>query len=209
MKLRNRSQIFLLLTILTITFLLGITSVLLDLNRAQYTDPTAGSSEFILTWSNVGDNVQQISKIELARFSQGLNTSNFDVEVQAQLNRLSNSFLTRGFTSNFQVAQPTQLTIRANGYLVVSVFSLELSNSKNTLKQTYHLTMEYNFNKVGTTITIYRVINGVTMPIGDATVTVVSPGTSTVTNNRDGTYSVTNAGDSFQITTLNGIRITV
>ena len=49
----NRSaQVFLLLTILVMTFLIGITSVLFDIKKIDYIDPSPDADEFLESWDN-------------------------------------------------------------------------------------------------------------------------------------------------------------
>ncbi len=207
---KKRSQIFLLLTLLMLTFFVSITGILLDIQKARYTDPSSGVDVFLQTWQNSVETIEDLSHIALARYTQGTNASNIDVEMQAELGELSNYLLTRGYTSSFLLTSFNLVVAGApSSYVVSLIVQMVLSDTKQTLQQTLSIDLTVSAVLVGTEITVFKLLNGETIPIADATVTVVPPGTSTVTNLRNGNYQVSNPADNFDIVTQEGITLRV
>ncbi|MCH8907960.1 MAG: hypothetical protein IH840_12800, partial [Candidatus Heimdallarchaeota archaeon] len=67
----RRGQIFLLLTVLVLTFIIGISTILLEVKRAQYYDPSTDSDRLFEIWDNAVDAVQQIYSVQIAINTQG------------------------------------------------------------------------------------------------------------------------------------------
>ncbi len=193
-----------------LTFFVSITGILLDIQKARYTDPSSGVDVFLQTWQNSVETIEDLSHIALARYTQGTNASNIDVEMQAELGELSNYLLTRGYTSSFLLTSFNLVVAGApSSYVVSLIVQMVLSDTKQTLQQTLSIDLTVSAVLVGTEITVFKLLNGETIPIADATVTVVPPGTSTVTNLRNGNYQVSNPADNFDIVTQEGITLRV
>ncbi len=193
-----------------LTFFVSITSLLLDIQKANYTDPSSGTEIFVSTWRNTVDNLYDLTVTGLARFTQGKNTSNVDVELKTQLASLTNYLLKRGYTSSFTITKfSIGNTLAPSSYSIDVTYLVILKDAKNTLNQTLNVPISFSASKSGSYITLLKTSNGQVEPIADATITVVAPGTSTVTNLRDGRYLLSVPGDTFDIVTPEGIKLQV
>ncbi|RMG20863.1 MAG: hypothetical protein D6732_28295 [Methanobacteriota archaeon] len=207
---KRKSQIFLLLTLLMLTFFVSITGILLDIQKARYTDPSSGVDVFLQTWDNSVENIKDLTHIALARYTQSTNTSNIDVEMQSELNELSNYLLSRGYTSSFLISTFNLVVAGApSSYSISLLVQMEISDAKQTLQQSLSIDLTVSAVLVGSEISVFKILNGETIPISDATVTVIPPGTSTVTNLRNGNYLVSNPADNFDVITEEGIALQV
>lgn len=193
-----------------LTFFVSITGLLLDIQKARYTDPSSGVDVFLQTWENSVENVEDFTHVALARYTQGINTSNLDAEIQNELNELSTYLLTRGFTSSFSLTSFTlDITGAPSSYRIAIVVQVQLSDTKQTLQETLAVDLSVTALLAGSEITVSKILNGDVFPIADAIVTVVLPGTSTITNLRNGNYLVSDPANNFDIITSEGIALRV
>ncbi len=207
---KKKSQIFLLLTLLMLTFFISITDLLLDIDKAQYTDPAAGTQIFIQTWDNTYQAVVDLTQTALARFTQSTNTSNLDVEISNELDIYEDYLLQRGFTLTMLLNQLIlDTSLSPASYEITAIYSIALRDGKNELTQILTINSLFSATFVGDIITVLKTINGESAPISDAQVTVIAPGTSTVTNLKDGRYRVSVITDSFEIITPEGVLLQV
>ena len=62
----RRGQIFLILTILVISFIVGISTILINVQRAEYFDPAPDSGESLEIWENTIVAIEQIYSVQIA-----------------------------------------------------------------------------------------------------------------------------------------------
>ena len=98
---KQRSQIFLLLTILVIAFIVGISSTLIDLKKTTYNDPAPQAQEFYRTWDSTLRNLEEVLVFTLAQRSNASleTTGQMQDAITDKLLGIENYLLNRGFSA--------------------------------------------------------------------------------------------------------------
>jgi hypothetical protein len=218
---RKRSQIFLLLTILVITFIVGIATTLLESQRTQYTDPLQTLPNFTQTWDNTVGDIQDALILTLAARSDGTiaNTSvATDNTIDGYFLQIMEFLRLKGFSASITLentivdgldylhhsnaAGPSKTT---EGFEFRNIeVNFELQSSTTVLSQKLFFDISYTsiVDSAAGTITLYKVINGERTGLTNAEFTIT--GGATVTQTFAGQYTYTGTGTT-DIRVLDGI----
>ncbi len=176
---RRRSQIFLLLTILVITFIVGIATTLLESQRTQYTDPLQSLPNFTQTWDNTVEDIEDALVLTLASRSDGTiaNTSvATDNAIDAYFLQIMEYLRLKGYSASISlentivdgldylhhsdVAGPAKTT---EGFEFNNIeVNFELQSSTTVLSQKLFFDISYTsvLDTAANTITLYKIVNG-------------------------------------------------
>ena len=95
---RRRGQVFLIITVLVVTFLIGISTLLLDTQRAAYLETAPDSNTVLQAWDNTYDSIVQILRTQLSISSNGPDLS-VTTDLTTELLYLENYLLDRGLSA--------------------------------------------------------------------------------------------------------------
>lgn len=201
--LKRKAQIFLLLTILAISFITGITTILLETQRARYDDPNPASQLFTQTWKNTVESVQDILELGMVQHSQFLDTTyDLNTTIASSFHALQAYLVTKGYSASIQTLSQyiltntttTGQTFTLSNYQV----KIHLATTTTELDQTILFTIIYDavVNATGNTVTITKTVNGQTQYLSGASFTITG-----VTDLGNGVYSYTTAGATNATTT--------
>lgn len=209
---RRRGQIFLLLTILSITFIFAVSTILLDIQRAQYLEPSPDIDETFEAWDNTVYSIEQILDIQIAINTQAGSTSrDYGPEIRPELDSLENYLLSRGLIASINLDGVAQYTQPATGGIaaiasITATVSVQIeSSSGNSIKQTLGFAIQYAANVDDGTDTLYltKTVNGITSYIRGAFFNVGG-----ITDNGNGVYDLP-APAAIIITTPNNLELDV
>ncbi|MDH5645221.1 MAG: hypothetical protein OEZ01_04395, partial [Candidatus Heimdallarchaeota archaeon] len=154
----RRGQIFLILTILSISFLVAITGVLLEIRRAEYLDPVPESDRLYYAWENSIDSIELMFDLIISENSQ----LNVATDITGLYNGRLNGYLTNLKNYLEERAISTQINLIGNVEYYnqssspqnhnVTMFAelfLSLSTPNFKLEQTLLLRVSYFVNFVG------------------------------------------------------------
>ncbi|OLS25438.1 MAG: hypothetical protein HeimC2_18940 [Candidatus Heimdallarchaeota archaeon LC_2] len=181
----RRGQVFLLLTILSITFITAISSVLLDLQRSQYLEPSADADKVFEVWDNTIFSIEQTISIQIAINTQPPSAGNrsFATEIQGQMDLLETYLNSRGFIASVNVmwANYTEPNagLLAQAKMNASI-SLQITSSSGTsINQKVNFIITYQAEAVGTDpwlLTITKTVNNQTTFLTDISYSVGAGG---------------------------------
>jgi len=140
--------------------MIGISSVLLDIHKADFIEPAADSDETLRAWEITVDTLTDIMNVHLQRTSNNLN-SNITVPVQNLKTYLSQRGISNEIRFDNPINQSINPSTNVNGYQVSTNFSVWLSSNSLTITQNITLTITYtaDFSTAGQAI-ISKSING-------------------------------------------------
>lgn len=210
----KRGQIFLILTIFAITFLVGITSILIDVQRSQYYDPAPDSNEVFEVLTNTNFAIEKIFRIQIAVNTQATapsGTGTYDASITNQLSNLVNFLQSRGFAASINLVGNTIYTQPTIGLSTVVVLTGTISifiesTSGIIIEQTVSLVISYEAVITGTTLSVSTTQNGLTSYLRDAIVTPQTTGLSVSQGN--GAFSLTGA-DNYNVLTNDNVILVV
>ncbi|MCY3411663.1 MAG: hypothetical protein INQ03_08540 [Candidatus Heimdallarchaeota archaeon] len=207
----KRAQIFLILTILVVTFLMSISTVLLELQKANYSEVVPDADNVLIAWDNVITGLEQIFDIEIAIRSQAGSASAADIYNDVASNfgpaidDLETYFIGQGlsaiitptstvdYTNNGQ--DSTDLTLS-----IIGTFQIHLQSGNVEIDQILEMNVEYHGVSTATTLVLTKTVNDLT--------TYLVGATSSVGNFQDylnGYYTFTDPGGLYQVTLENQI----
>lgn len=213
MRLYRRAQIFLILTILVVTFLVGITSVLIDVQRANYVNPAADNSEVLYAWNNAISSTKQILNIEISQQSKiataDVGPTDISPNIQTPINDLVNYLNERGLTAIIIIGSANFLI---SGYNTQSeliqidaTFSFTIGSGSTNIIQTVHMVIQYHAIVTSSRLTIFNRINNETNYLPGCTITG-----GTVIDLNNGSYQHSLAsGTALQILTPSNVTLQV
>lgn len=215
----RRGQVFLLLTILSITFITAISSVLLDIQRSQYLEPSADADKVFEVWDNAIFSIEQTISIQIALNTQaGVGDGSFANESQIQFNLLETYLNSRGFIASVNVINATYtapviilgLSAEAN---MNAFISLQITSSSGTsINQIISFDISYLAIAVeivvGTQwlLTLTKTVNSQITYLTDIMYSVVGAGV--LTDNFNGSYDLIGP-DDYTITTSENVVLIV
>ena len=208
----RRGQIFLLLTILSITFIFAVSTILLDIQRAQYLEPSPDLDETFEAWDITVQSIEQILNVQLAINTQaGSASGDYSPQINNELVMLENYLLSRGLIASVDLVGTADYVQPAVGGQVAiaslsSSVSLQIeSSSGNSIKQILNFTIQYNATVDDTIDTLYlsKTVNGLTTYIRGATFNVGG-----TTDNGNGAYDLP-APAAIIVTTPNNIVLDI
>ncbi|MHA2402928.1 MAG: hypothetical protein ACXADH_08075 [Candidatus Kariarchaeaceae archaeon] len=212
----NRSaQVFLLLTILVMTFLIGITSVLFDIKKVDYIDPSPDADEFLESWDNTIEAIEQILSIQIAINSQTAVASGTDNsgEIQTEMDSLALYLNSKGLSASIQVdgAIPSlyiiDLQVASHELSLSSSIFVHLSSiSGTTIDQVVNMRVSYIATATPNNLVLQKTVNSEIKFLSECNV-IVSGGT--ITDNGNGWYSATASPVDFTITTPDQVLLTI
>lgn len=213
MRLYRRAQIFLILTILVVTFLVGITSVLIDVQRANYVNPAADNSEVLYAWNNAISSTQQILKIEISQQSKvasaDVGPTDVTSNIQTPINDLVNYLNERGLTAIIIIRSANFLISGFNTQSeliqIDASFNFTIMSGSTSIIQTVHMIVQYHAIVTASTLTIFNKINNETTYLPGCTIT---GGTVIDLNNGSYQHSLV-SGTSLQIITPSNVTLEV
>lgn len=217
---RRRSQIFLLLTILVITFIVGIASTLLESQKTQYTDPLQQVPNITSAWEGTISDIQESLILTLAQRSDGsiANTSvAMDNAIDGYFFKIVNFLQLKGYSASITLentivdgldylhhsngASPSKTTeaFELNNIEV----NVAIQSSTASLSQKIFFDIYYGsiVNSGSQTVTLYKIINGVRTGLTNAEFS--TPG-ATITETFGGQYSYVGTG-THNVRVLDGI----
>lgn len=195
----RRGQIFLLLTVLVLTFIIGISTILIEVKRAQYYDPSTDSDRLFEIWDNAVDAVQQIYSVQIAINTQGPGVGGvYNAEIDAELVRLETYLNTRGFAASITrtidadykedaASDPVEARMDSSVLIIIS------SSTGITIEQVLTINIVYTAFQNNNIVTITKSVNGVTIYLQGSTVTPTSGGTI-VQDFGNGSFELSGAG---------------
>lgn len=207
----RKGQIFLLLTLLVITFISGISTTLIDLQQAQYNDPSPQTTPFLQVWESSLEVVETILINAMAERSAGniLTDGEHDTYIQEAFTNYSSYLLSRGYSPALSA-----VAINATNYLETNTgaliefeyvnfqISLSLSTPDLSLNQEVAFNILYHAEAASGTITLYKIIQGERSPISDITVQTAA---GALSGGYNGEFSYTVAGP-YTLLTLLGVE---
>ena len=212
----NRSaQVFLLLTILVMTFLIGITSVLFDIKKIDYIDPSPDADEFLESWDNTIDAIEQILSIQIAINSQTgvANGTNNSGEIQTELDSLTQYLNSKGLSASLQVdgaipslyiidlqAVSHELSISSNIFVHLS------SISGTTIDQVVNMRVSYTATATPLNLVVQKTVNTATQFLRECDVQVSA---GTIVDNGNGSYTASTSPVDFTITTPDQVLLII
>lgn len=204
---RRRGQIFLILTILVISFMIGITSVLLDIRTADYLDPAPDSDVSLNAWETTTSAIDQIMEIQLSQNSNAQSPNNTNIDLSTPLANLEAYLSQRGLVasitgSNVQYRRYTPVSTNTTEELVGS-FSIYIKSSSLEINQKIEKQLQYNaYSDQPSELYVSKILDGQVNWISGSSFN------TTVTDNENGSYSGT-SGDYVEITTPSEIFLIV
>ncbi|MHA2250250.1 MAG: hypothetical protein ACXAD7_07805 [Candidatus Kariarchaeaceae archaeon] len=209
---RRKAQIFLIMTILTVSFLIAISTVLFDLKKAEFVEPSPDSDEVFEVWENTVLAIKQILVIEIAVNTQAdAIDGTYDADLTPQFQILEDYLVSRGFAASITINGNSQYTAPALGGQLVTVqldvdVNLYLSSiSGITIEQILSFSIAFTANvDVTNILTVYESTNGKLTYQGGCSLT---GGASTDFGN--GSYDLTSAGTPYVVETPDNIKLEV
>ncbi len=209
----RRGQIFLILTIMVITFLVGITGILLDSQKAAYLNPVPDSEIINQAWDNTYDSIKQILIIQLSKNSNGPSVNQNNIDLSTQLGNLENYLVERGISTTILTTQQINYTIVGDltSSSTVSIeggFSVHMQSGDIEINHDFVLHISYTATSSASDVIVYRTINNEKYFINNAELTSSTNPGATYTNYMNGRYGHTlNLGDDLIITAPQNIDI--
>ena len=208
----RRGQIFLIMTILVITFLIGISSVLLEVSRSDYVQPVSDSDVVLQAWDNTYESINQILLVRLSINSQGPTGNQLNIDLRSELGKLETYLNKRGLSAIIQSQnidytiigdQTTDTTVTITGS-----FTVHLASSGVEIDQTFDLSISYNAVISGSNIIVSSTLNSDINFISGSSITSTNIA-FTYLDNLNGNYPATNlaGGDTIIILTPNQIDL--
>lgn len=209
----RRGQIFLLLTILSITFIFAVSTILLEIQRSQYLEPSPDIDETFETWDNTVYSIEQILSIQMAINTQaGAVDGNYSLEIGTELAKVENYALNRGFIASIDLVNMSYYFApvagnNASASINGTVFIQLESSSGNSINQLVEFDIKYEaFIDTGTNIlTVSKIVNGQQSFIASATIS----GPGIITNFQNGSWELEDGAGLFDIITLDGVMLQV
>ena len=212
----RRGQVFLLLTILSITFITAISSVLLDLQRSQYIEPSADADKIFEVWDNAVFSIEQTISIQIAVNTQtGAVTGDFATEIQTRLDSLEGYLNSRGFIASVNTIGQVNYTAPIAGLLaqanMTALISLQITSSSGTsINQIVNFDISYQAEAIGTgpwVLTLTKTVNDQTIFLTDITYSVLGGGNiDDIYYN--GSYDLIGS-DTYTITTSENVELVI
>lgn len=205
---KKRGQIFLIMTILVISFIISISFVLFDVQRSNFTDPAPDADLALQSWEITYDSIVQIMEIELSQATVNGDLSGVR-DITIPLSNLLSYLTDRGITASI-VASSTidytsdETTPTDTLYSITGSFDIILETGTTSIVQSVTISLAYNAFSNANTITITRLLNSAFSFVNGASFT----GPSTVVSNNDGSYQAGAAG-LYTATTPNNILLSI
>lgn len=214
----RRGQIFLLLTILSITFITAISSILLDIQRSQYLEPSADADKIYDVWGNTLYSIEQTIGIQIALNSQ-IPTGNgsFASEIQTHMDLLETYLNSRGFIASVNVISAIYNASSINGLYaeanMTTLISLQITSSSGaSINQI--LTLDISYHAVAVEVvagtqwlmTLAKTVNNQTTYLTDISYSVLGGGD--LDDNYNGSYYL-NGSDEYSITTSENVLLII
>ena len=212
---RRKGQIFLIITVLAITFLIGISTLLLDSQRAIYIDSAPDTYTSLQAWDLTYDGLVQILEIQLTIDSNLLPLTNLNINLTSQISKLENYLLSRGLsitispTSNIDFTKTGDLT-RNSSVQIIGSFYIHLASSNFEVDEDITLQLSYRAVSDLTSTVVTRTLNTNSEYIGDATLSSTTTPAAAFSNIQNGRYDHTLIlNDDILIVTNEGVLIRI
>lgn len=192
---KRRGQIFLIMTILVITFMVGISTVLLQVQRSNYTDTVPDSENVLIAWENAYSSIEQILEIELSICTTSGALAGVR-DISLPLGNLEN-YLTNIGLSAIITVDPTSpvtysnvgATTLVNTAGITGRFYIHLQSGNVQIDQSMVIDLSYSAQSVPdgilTKVIITKTVNSEKMFIIKSTLSAIS---STFTDLQNGAY---------------------
>ncbi len=212
---KRRGQIFLIITILVITFMVGISSVLLQVQRSNYIDTVPDSDNVMIAWENAYQSIIQIMDIELALSSQTAIAGPVARDITVPLNNLNDYLINKGLSAIVQTTSQITYdhTISGSTDYQVSMtgsFYIHLQSGNVEIDQYFTITIVYRALSTTTDVVIItKTVNSQINYLMGAELTVAG---SSFIDHQNGKYSSVNAlttGDPISIITKNKVYLDI
>ncbi len=162
---RRKGQVFLLLTLLVLTFMISISSILFDIKKAEYMEPSPDIDESLEAWKNSVETIEQIFSIFISLNSKaGTPDDNYNTEVSTELVKLEDYLNSRGFAATILLVGNAVYTAPVNGSTsftslsgIVSIFINSISGTE--ISQVLKLNVTYSAVVTSTTLVLTKSVN--------------------------------------------------
>ncbi len=165
----RKGQVFLLLTLLVLTFMISISAILFDIKKAEYMEPSPDFDETMEVWENSVEAIEQIFSILIAINSKDNVTypdGNYNNEVSTELAKLEYYLNSRGFAATILLLGNASYIAPTSGLQTSFVslsgnISIYLSSISGTeIRQVINLTVIYNAVVTASTLLITKSVVG-------------------------------------------------
>ncbi len=214
---RRKGQIFLIITVLAITFLIGISTLLLDSQRATYVDSAPDTFTSLQAWDLTYDGLLQILEIQLTIDSNQLALSNLGIDLSAEIAKLENYLLSRGLAVTISTTAAIDFTktgdlTRDSTVEIAGSFYIHLASSNFEVDEyiTLRLTYQAVSDLTNTNTIVTRTLNTNSEYISDASLSSTTTPAAVFSNIQNGRYDHTLLdGDDILVVTNEGTLIRV
>lgn len=208
----KQGQIFLLLTILAVTFLLTISTVLLNIQVSEYSQPSADSGKLFEAWDNTVSSTVQIMSVQVAyNTNNGIPTGATN-DLGPHLANLEQYLNSKGLVASIEEVAGTEqyvstsLITSSSASLNVTLDIYIATSSGAKLDGTVNLNVTYSAQITGNILVVSKIVN--TNPYFLNSANVVPQTTGSVQNNGNGSYQLAGA-DTYDITTSDFVILQV
>ena len=207
---KRKGQVFLILTILVISFIIGISTVLLQIKQSDFIDPAPDANTSFRAWEITVESLHQITDVFLSQYSK-----NFLAPIQGFNNPFQNlrDYLTNRGVAN-TIYNTTNLNLSndnttiTNGEIITASisFNVYLATASTTINQTVSIIISYTIDAstVGV-ISVYKTVDGTISYLADCqfSIIVVDLGNGSYTHGTTGIAinALTPSNVFFQVTT--------
>ncbi|MHA2503261.1 MAG: hypothetical protein ACXAE3_10355 [Candidatus Kariarchaeaceae archaeon] len=171
---KRKGQIFLILTILVVSFMIGITTVLLDVQKADFLEPAPDSEIILESWDLTIKSITEIMDLQLvADPTAGAK------DISQPISNLGDYLTTRGIANSITIPTGATVVIVGGGAaqsISVSIsasFSVLLSSASTSISQTITIDINYTMD-VQSPLTILQTVNGIQNYVAGASFNVGS-----------------------------------
>ena len=208
----KQGQIFLLLTILAVTFLLTISTVLLNIQVSEYSQPSADSGKLFEAWDNTVTSAVQIMSVQISYNTNNIIGNSTALTLTPYFNDLVLYLNSKGLVASIAEVSE-QYTISPNGQTYAQAMlntSLDIyiaTSSGAKLQGNLTLSVSYNAVITGNNLIVYKMVNDNSFFLNNVNVvpqTLLTP----VQNNGNGLYNLPGT-DTYDITTSDFVTLQV
>ena len=212
---RRKGQIFLIITILVITFMIGITAILFDVRRSDYFDPAPDSDVTLQAWETTIQALKQMIDVQPSINSIAGDPNATVVDFSSPISNIELYLNERGFSAVIEpLTIPILFTISGDNTIstnvgILATFDIFLASSSTEINQQIEIAVTYfaDYSIANSEVYIKKQINQNNV---EYIIESISSN-SNVNDNFDGSYDTTGVSTpSFvTFTTPNGIQLNV
>lgn len=215
-KNKRKGQVFLLLAIVILIYLIFLASTVYRISQSQFVNPTANQENLLNYVENTIDNVYGLAEVGVAAYSHGSDRPTITTIIENGLVTIEDFLTQHGLSANLELLSEVSVynsSTSANPALIHIQFNISIFIDSPELYYSAEFTIDltYYLEISGTTgtenyIYITKIQSGTTSVISDAIITIVP--NKEITNLGDGSYKVDlEAGDMITAQLPNNILL--